>query len=353
MMDHELDHRNLQDASPVEVLRAVLDASCDGILGLRAVRDGSGAVRDAVVLTANGRAAAFIGHRLERLIDGHILELMPSLEPSGAWTRCVGVIERRVTERFEMQCDLDGMDTWFQATAVPLGDGFMLSLSDVTALKYALFDMEVTKEEAERAREELASEIVARKMMEGELRRIALTDGLTGVLNRRGFDDVVRSVTAGARRYGHALSVVAVDIDHFKRVNDLHGHAAGDTVLMTIAALIADELRRDTDSISRVGGEEFMLLLPHTPAAGAAILAERLRRRVLETPITVGDTVIHVTASFGVRELPTHGDSERMLIEADDALYRAKQQGRNRVVVWSALDDVAAEASRLTSAEAA
>jgi diguanylate cyclase (GGDEF)-like protein len=91
-------------------------------------------------------------------------------------------------------------------------------------------------------------------------------------------------------------------------------------------------MRRDTDSISRVGGEEFMLLLPHTTVSGGAILAERLRQRLIDLPIPVGSGTIAVTASFGVSELSESGDPERMLIDADDALYRAKQSGRNCIV---------------------
>lgn len=315
------------------LLRAVLEASCYGMIAVRALRDGSGALADAVVLAANRRAAAYLGRIGGAMVGGSLLALMPGLKPLGAWARCGRVVAEQVTERFDLQCSRDGLDTWLQVTAAPLGDGFVLTLSDVTDLKYALFDMEVLKEEAERAREDLATEVSARRMVEGELRRIAVTDGLTGVLNRRGFDEIARTMTATARRYGHPLSVIAIDIDHFKRVNDVYGHAAGDAVLVGVAQIINAELRQDSDAVSRMGGEEFMVLLPHTDAEGAAIVAERLRRRVMETPITIGEQAITVTASFGVRNMPECGNTERMLIEADAALYTAKQSGRNCVVV--------------------
>ncbi|HEY8566527.1 MAG TPA: diguanylate cyclase [Beijerinckiaceae bacterium] len=317
-----------------EVLRAILDASADAILALHPLRDADGTITDAVILNANRRAAACLGASIAELTDQCLSTIMPSLQASEAWEACRRVAETRSIERFDFPCDLDGLDTWFQCTAAPLGSGFMLSLSDVTELKYAVFEMQVLKEQAERAREDLAAEIDARTMVEGELRRLAITDGLTGVLNRRGFDDVVRVEIASARRYDHPLSVIAVDIDHFKRVNDLHGHAAGDAVLMSLAAILMDELRKDTDSISRVGGEEFMVLLPHTPEIGACALAHRLREKIRATPLAFGDGLLSVTASFGVRSFSAAGDAERMLIEADDALYQAKQLGRDCVVVY-------------------
>lgn len=315
-----------------DVLRAVLEASPTGIVALAAVRDGRGEMVDAVVLTGNARAARCLDRPPEALAGRRLLDLMPGLRESDAWASCRRVVAERVTERFDVQRELDGLDTWLQVTVSPLGDGIMLSFADVTGLKYALFEMEVLKEQSERAREELASEVAARRMVEGELRRIAVTDGLTGVLNRRGFDEIVRTLTATARRYRHTLSVIAIDIDHFKRVNDVHGHTAGDAVLVRVAMIVGAEIRDESDAVSRMGGEEFMVLLPHTDAAGATVVAERLRERIMETPILVGEGTIRVTASFGVRELPANGSAERMLIEADAALYQAKQQGRNCVV---------------------
>lgn len=316
-----------------EILDAVLESSCDGIMSLRSLRDGDGPAQDAVVLTVNRRAAEYLGVAPSRLIDRRARAALPNLFPPAAWERCLRVMERGEAERFEMGCTLKGLDTVLRVAVTPLADGFVMSFTDITDLRYALIEMQLRKEEAERTREELAAEIAARRMVEGELRRIAVTDGLTGVLNRRGFEETVQKETASARRYGYPLSVIAVDIDHFKRVNDLHGHAAGDTVLMTVAAMFMEELRSDTDAIGRVGGEEFMILLPHTPASGAAVLAERLRRRLLDFTIRVTDATLMVTASFGVRQLGPDGSAEQMMIAADDALYRAKHAGRNAVVI--------------------
>jgi diguanylate cyclase (GGDEF)-like protein len=169
--------------------------------------------------------------------------------------------------------------------------------------------------------------------MEDELRHAAVTDPLTGVLNRRGFEEALRQTAAFSKRYGHPLSIIAMDLDHFKKVNDLHGHAAGDAALKAAASLVMQELRSETDFVGRVGGEEFTLLLPHTDADGAAALAERIRASLRQHPFLINGVPVPLAASFGVSQLADDHDVDRVLAEADKALYRAKRVGRNRVVV--------------------
>jgi diguanylate cyclase (GGDEF)-like protein len=307
----------------------VMEAASDGILALRSLRDENGCIVDAVLLTANRKAAEYIGSPAQDLIGTRLLNALPSLRLSGGWRHCLRALAQQGPERFRMRCGLNGLDTWLQVTVVPIPDGFMMTFTDITYLQYALFEMEmILREQVEAASEE----VEAHKFLQEELRRVAVTDELTGVLNRRGFDNAVQAATASARRHGHPLSVIAVDVDRFKRINDLHGHAGGDTVLMDVAAVLMGELRRDTDAVGRVGGEEFMILLPHTAKAGAAALAERLRVQILENPIMLGKAEVNITASFGVQELDGSADAERMLIEADKALYKAKRAGRNRVM---------------------
>jgi diguanylate cyclase (GGDEF)-like protein len=312
-----------------DLLSALLEASRDGIMSLRAVRDDAGHIVDATILTANQQATAYSGHTTERLIDGSFLALFPGLVARGVWDGCVDVIETRRTQRFEVNISHRRLDTWLRATAVPLDDGFLLSLSDVTDLKYALI-------EAECSREELAAEIEQRLVLESELRRLTLTDELTGVANRRGFDQALRHELAMADRYGRAVSLVAIDLDHFKRINDEHGHGAGDAVLMVVAALFVEATRRDVDVVGRLGGEEFMILLPETRLDGAVLLAERIRLMLAAKPVAVGDAAIAVTASFGVREYERGVDGHGLLAAADEALYAAKRAGRNRVVASGA-----------------
>lgn len=163
-----------------------------------------------------------------------------------------------------------------------------------------------------------------------ELEQLARTDVLTGLANRRHADDVLRATIASARRHRRELSAVLVDVDNFKSVNDVHGHAAGDAVLREIAVRLTAGLREE-DTAARWGGEEFLLLLPDSPDAG--VVCERLRASVAGRPINVhGLLELPVTASFGWA--PWSGDEtgEALIGRADVALYAAKAAGRDRVI---------------------
>lgn len=162
---------------------------------------------------------------------------------------------------------------------------------------------------------------------------MAITDPLTGLFNRRRLDDVLRREWAVTQRYKNSLSCIMIDIDHFKKINDQYGHAAGDDVLKQVATLVRSRLR-EVDLAARFGGEEFVILLPQTDKEGALILAERLRSTICEKPIPANGKDLTVTASFGVsanRDV-VEGDPEDLLRGADIALYHAKNDGRNRVV---------------------
>ena len=166
-----------------------------------------------------------------------------------------------------------------------------------------------------------------------DARRNARTDPLTGLLNRRGFEERFAQVVAETDRYGGTCAVVFADIDHFKRVNDTYGHDAGDAVLVAVAQAMADG-RRTVDATARLGGEELVVLLPQTDTAGAREVAERLRHRIemLHVITQVGE--VRVTASFGVAAYKAReGRPERVIERADQALYAAKHGGRNRVEV--------------------
>jgi diguanylate cyclase (GGDEF)-like protein len=158
------------------------------------------------------------------------------------------------------------------------------------------------------------------------------TDSLTGLLNRRGFLEAGDGALVRARRSGKPLSVVISDIDHFKAVNDAHGHAAGDAALKQLATALRSAVRAQ-DAVARWGGEEFILLLPDTGLAGAAKVAESLRAAVAELPMSFQGNPVGVTLSLGVAEYDPTRNFEETIGVADAALYRAKEQGRNRVSV--------------------
>ena len=160
---------------------------------------------------------------------------------------------------------------------------------------------------------------------------LAMTDGLTGALNRRAFFDVGKRDLARCARHGGHLSVIALDVDHFKRVNDVHGHAVGDAVLRDLCACI-DRSVRDEDALGRIGGEEFAITLPETTEAAAHALADRLRRTVKQLSFEGREGPFSVTVSMGVATAhPGDRSLAAPLKRADTALYLAKAGGRDRV----------------------
>jgi two-component system cell cycle response regulator len=173
-----------------------------------------------------------------------------------------------------------------------------------------------------------------------ERRRMAMTDALTGAHNRRYFMRHLRGELKRARRFGTELSLLLLDIDFFKKVNDEFGHAAGDMVLQKFVKRVQKGLPRDYDWCARLGGEEFVVVLPQTDLAGAAVVAERLRRLVEEYPLHLSESVRPITVSIGVsglQALPKRESAsvETLLADADRHLYKSKENGRNRVTTAS------------------
>lgn len=168
---------------------------------------------------------------------------------------------------------------------------------------------------------------------EMELRMLANLDCLTGLQRRRAFQMQADKELERAQRYDHDMSVIAFDVDYFKKVNDTFGHAAGDLVLQRIAELCKDNLR-SMDLIARVGGEEFVVLLPETSLPEAYVTAERLRAEIARSEVEDSGSVISVTSSFGVsdRKSSTRDELRSILNHADQMLYEAKAAGRNQTM---------------------
>jgi diguanylate cyclase (GGDEF)-like protein/PAS domain S-box-containing protein len=205
--------------------------------------------------------------------------------------------------------------------------GFFMQASDISELKQAQLQLESLNTQLQEQSDQLRAQV--------------FIDGLTGIANRRRFDEALRAEWRGCRRHGRPLALLMIDIDHFKLYNDHYGHQAGDTCLQAVAATLKQRLGRSHDLAARYGGEEFVCLLPDCDLAGANAKAEELRLAVtqLGLPHEVSPTAPHVTISVGVAVWLPAGDigPERLIADSDAALYAAKNSGRDRI--WSAKPD--------------
>lgn len=202
-----------------------------------------------------------------------------------------------------------GQPIWFDINVFPMLD------SDGNVEYFAAIERDLTEQKRQQARLEI----------------MATIDPLTELPNRQHILKAARREFSRSSRYHRPFSIMMIDIDHFKKVNDKYGHVVGDKVLAEIARVCGQELR-DPDILGRIGGEEFVLLLPDTPQASALHVAERMRTRLASTLLSIDGHTFHMTASFGVVErINSDDDFTTMLDRADMAMYEAKQGGRNRV----------------------
>lgn len=193
------------------------------------------------------------------------------------------------------------------------------------------------------ANDRLSREIEARQRLEGELRELAQRDHLTGISNRRHFFDLADEACRKAAATGAPLSLLIVDVDYFKQINDTYGHMHGDEVLKTLAA-VCRKVLGGVDMLARLGGEEFVLLLPDADLAAATAVAERLRAEIQRTPVRLHEATLYFTVSLGVAQWQTDEPVPVLMRRADEALYAAKYSGRNRTEAaagqarWGALE---------------
>jgi diguanylate cyclase (GGDEF)-like protein/PAS domain S-box-containing protein len=323
--------RSLRHLDPSAVIparvQATLDVMAEGVVLL----DG-----DERAVLVNAPFAERIGRTPESLLGVEISSLGwqraqgPGSPASPAWTEallegrsCTGQVVRLDTP--------EGIRT-FVVNASPVRDGWgkpkgvIATFDDVTELQSKTEALERAMAELEKTQDEI-------RLQNEELEVLAKRDSLTGVTNRRAFMELLEKLFAEARLHGRELGFVMVDIDHFKQVNDTHGHSAGDEVIRRLADALSSEVR-GSDSVCRYGGEEFCVVLPGASLEVAAAVADRMRVKI-QSP---GFTRVPITASFGVSSIREQAkDTAELIDQADKALYASKDAGRNCVSRWDEL----------------
>lgn len=320
--------------------QGILDTMFDGLI----IVDTAGRI-----VRVNPAAAHIFGYAVDEL-SGQALDM---LIPSDSRYRHQlhlasfahdGQSRRMASDREVSGLRKDGTTVPIEITITELKRGearyFVGVLRDITARKQAeaalrtahqALEQRVAERTAEltRINHALQAEVAARAQMQAELERLATTDSLTGLRNRRAFDEMLGLELTRAQRYGHPLALILLDIDLFKQINDRHGHQEGDRVLVELARVVGGRLRA-SEVFARWGGEEFIILAPNTDTGQAKHLAEEIRARVEAHGFP---EVGRVTISLGVTQYAPGDSRDSLLKRADAALYRAKSGGRNRVEV--------------------
>lgn len=278
----------------------------------------------------NGRWRDMLGYSEAELLSASAFDLVLDREREDCKAAVQSLFEN-VFDTFRMEigyCAKSGEPLWTETAIAPLRDAdgkveaLLSIMADVTEQRYS-------RELLRRQLEEIQS-------LQESLREQAIRDSLTGLYNRRYLDETLEREFARAERAGECLSVIMVDVDHFKRFNDRYGHKAGDLVLRELGALLRDHVRHG-DIPCRYGGEEFALILPSVGLDTARQRSEDLRRRFADLELPFGEFRLRSTLSLGIAVYPLHADGpDRLLHAADHALYLAKSNGRNRSEIYGA-----------------
>lgn len=313
---------NLRLRESEEKFRTLLESAAFPIV---ITRQGDGTVR-----YINQQAAAWFG--LDRAAAAGRSALEAYVLPEQR-ERLVDAIARHdiVRDQEILLRREDGEHRWVLMTVQQIrfeGDlAFVSSFNDISERRAAALALG-EKNEA------MVAQLQEIERLRAALQEQAIRDGLTGMFNRRYLDEMLEREIARARREGISLSLVMLDADHFKALNDTYGHRAGDEALKAIAETLRHDIRSE-DVPCRYGGEEFLILLPHMPLAAAGERAEQWRRAIEAIRVRFGEFELSLTASFGVAAYPDHGKTgDELTHMADHALYMAKRAGRNRVAIY-------------------
>lgn len=296
------------------LLSSVLNSSLDGIAALQSVRDPqTGDICDFRCLVVNPVISKAFDSNREDLIGKLVIKKFLKRLQSDLFQQFVDVVEAGDS----LEKDFYYQSSWYHFIAVKLGDGFAISVRDITSRK----QMEIDLQEANRKLELLAN-----------------SDGLTHIANRRSFNDYLFREWKRHEQEQQPIALILLDIDYFKRYNDYYGHQEGDDCLIKVAQTIAELCQRPTDFVARYGGEEFAIILPHTDANYAFLIAESIRETIaaLNLPHAGSLGKPFITLSLGVATVipNAENDLDALITQADIALYEAKNKGRNQTIVF-------------------
>ncbi len=323
----------------ISPMQAAIAATSASIVLLDTITDNSGKVKDLVLRFANPSFFQLFNENkihLEETQSGTLPDIFKRREMCIHFNR---VLQENARQTISVQYQIKERSLVLRVTTEPVDGQLVVTIIDVTSLSHAREMLEVQttlmEENArslEAVRTALEAEIERRGRLEGKLRRLAGTDHLSGLANRRSFLDRATAEFRRSRRYQHPLSLVMLDLDRFKTINDNYGHAAGDCVIVAVSQICQSLSRDGVDVVGRLGGEEFAVLLPETDLKGAGNFAERLRLMIENSPIFCDVKKLKITASFGVAALNLQDrDFSILLKRADKALYVSKETGRNMV----------------------
>ncbi len=300
------------------LINSVLNSALDGIAALQAVRKVTGEIADFRCLLVKPVMGEALGIKEEKIIGKLMLKRLLTKMKSDLFDSFVNLVETGKSLEQDIHYKYNNYNRWYHFIAVKLGDGFAITLRDITARK-------ITELKLSKANQELD--------------RLANVDGLTKVGNRRAFDNLLSQKWKIGLTKQKPLSLLLIDVDYFKYYNDFYGHLQGDDCLIKIAQAISKSVSRTEYLVARYGGEEFGIILPNTNIDGAVKLAELIRHNIQQLKIAHAKSKVsdYVTISLGVVSvIPTPDILPASLIaKADEALYQAKKQGRDRLISLS------------------
>jgi diguanylate cyclase (GGDEF)-like protein len=290
------------------LISSVLNSSQDGIIAMEAVRGETGIIKDFRCLVINPPAANFFHHSPEDLIGQLLHSPIFGVVPESVFDNLLAVVEENIKINQDLQYhNQDQRAFWINVTVAKLGDGFAATIRDISD----------------------------QKQLEMKLTRLASVDGLTGISNRRFFDQHLQQEWEECLKQQQSISLVLIDVDYFKNYNDRYGHPQGDVCLKKIAKILKEQIRRPRDLVARYGGEEFVIVLPNTTTSGAVKIAQLIRIQLEKLKLEHGASTAnkYVTLSFGIADVvPSGQTSPELLIKlTDQRLYEAKSQGRDRI----------------------